>query len=225
MTRQTTMSEEDWLGRRNPEDALDGLLADLDERRLRLFACACCRGVLGLLDDPRAAAAVGAAERYADGEAGPDVVAAMRGPPSSPQRNVAASWAAEALTTLAAGWLSASARNLVEVADRAARALRDAAGEMTWRAARRRQVGYLCDLRGRLFHTVKFDPAWKRWKEGLVVVMARAIYDEHRYAELPILADALEEAGCEERPILAHCRSPREHVRGCWAVDLLLGKE
>jgi hypothetical protein len=54
--------------------------------------------------------------------------------------------------------------------------------------------------------------------------MARRIYDERAFHDLPILADALEEAGCTDAEILAHCRSSGEHVRGCWVVDLVLGK-
>ena len=58
-----------------------------------------------------------------------------------------------------------------------------------------------------------------------MVKFAQAIYDDRDFDRLPILADALEEAGCTNADILAHCRQPGEHVRGCWVVDLLLGKE
>jgi hypothetical protein len=54
--------------------------------------------------------------------------------------------------------------------------------------------------------------------------MAQAIYNERGFDRLPILGDALEDAGCTDRDILDHCRGPGPHVRGCWAVDLLLGK-
>jgi hypothetical protein len=54
--------------------------------------------------------------------------------------------------------------------------------------------------------------------------LARAIYDGRAFGQAPFLADALEEAGCDSADVLAHCRSGGEHVRGCWAVDLLLGK-
>jgi hypothetical protein len=66
--------------------------------------------------------------------------------------------------------------------------------------------------------------AWLAWNDGTVAKLAAAIYDERRFADLPILADALEEAGCTDAAILAHCRGPGEHVRGCWAVDLLTGR-
>jgi hypothetical protein len=57
-----------------------------------------------------------------------------------------------------------------------------------------------------------------------VVKLAQAIYDDRAFDRLPILADALEDAGCHDAGILAHCRGPGPHVKGCWVVDLLLGK-
>ena len=62
------------------------------------------------------------------------------------------------------------------------------------------------------------------WLTRTVLDLAQAIYDDRAFADLPILADALEDAGCTDRAILDHCRQPGEHVRGCWAVDLVLGK-
>lgn len=66
-----------------------------------------------------------------------------------------------------------------------------------------------------------FDPSWRT---EATVGLAAGIYDERAFERLPILADALEEAGCEDEAILSHCREPGVHVRGCWVVDLVLGK-
>jgi hypothetical protein len=55
--------------------------------------------------------------------------------------------------------------------------------------------------------------------------LAQAIYDERAFEHLPVLADALEEAGCTDAAILGHCRQPGPHARGCWVVDLLVGRE
>ena len=63
------------------------------------------------------------------------------------------------------------------------------------------------------------------WNAGTVRRIAQAIYDDRAFDRMPILADALEDAGCDNADILNHCRESREHVRGCWVVDLLLGKE
>jgi hypothetical protein len=69
------------------------------------------------------------------------------------------------------------------------------------------------------------DGAWFRWGGGVVPALARDIYEGGCWGELPVLADALEEAGCAEADILDHCRSGVPHARGCWVVDALLGKE
>jgi hypothetical protein len=68
------------------------------------------------------------------------------------------------------------------------------------------------------------DPAWLSSNGGLVRRLARTAYDEHRFEGLPVLADALEEAGCADAAILSHLRGPDPHARGCWTLDLLLGK-
>jgi hypothetical protein len=65
------------------------------------------------------------------------------------------------------------------------------------------------------------DPSWPT---PAVVAIARGIYEEGRFEELPILADALEDAGCTDGEVLHHCREPEPHARGCWPLDLLLGK-
>ena len=63
------------------------------------------------------------------------------------------------------------------------------------------------------------------WQGGLVPKLARSIYDDRAFDQMPILGDALEDAGCGDDAILAHCRSPGPHTRGCWVVDLILGKQ
>lgn len=62
------------------------------------------------------------------------------------------------------------------------------------------------------------------WNDATVRKLARTIYETRRFQDMPILADALEEAGCTDADILHHCRQPGEHVGGCWVVDRLLGK-
>jgi hypothetical protein len=83
----------------------------------------------------------------------------------------------------------------------------------------------LRDLFGNPFRPLSCQPDWLRWHEGLVAELADAIYAERAFDRLPIVADALEDAGCTDAAILDHCRAPGPHVRGCWVVDLLLGKE
>jgi hypothetical protein len=77
-------------------------------------------------------------------------------------------------------------------------------------------------LFGNLFRPAPFDPVWLTPD---VAALAQAIYDERRFADLSILGDALEEAGCTNEAMLRHCRDGGEHARGCWVVDLILAKE
>jgi hypothetical protein len=86
----------------------------------------------------------------------------------------------------------------------------------------RRQAQILQDLFGNPFRPARIVPSWLTSK---VVGSAQTIYEERAFDRLPDLAEALEEAGCDNQEILAHCRAPGPHVRGCWVVDLLLGKE
>jgi hypothetical protein len=78
------------------------------------------------------------------------------------------------------------------------------------------------DIFGNPFRPVVIDPAWLT---STVLAIGRGIYDERAFDRLPILADALQDAGCENADLLTHLRSDGPHVRGCWALDLVLGKE
>jgi hypothetical protein len=69
------------------------------------------------------------------------------------------------------------------------------------------------------------DAAWLAWNGGAIPRLAQTIYGQRAFERLPVLGDALEDAGCADRDVLDHCRGDRPHVRGCWVVDLLLGKE
>jgi hypothetical protein len=77
---------------------------------------------------------------------------------------------------------------------------------------------------GNPFRPATLNPAWLTWHDGLLISMAQQMYDSRDFTDMSILADALEEAGCTNQDILDHCRSGGEHVRGCWVVDLVLGK-
>jgi hypothetical protein len=100
------------------------------------------------------------------------------------------------------------------------------------RPAKAVQASLLRDIFGNPFRPASVNPAWLAWDNGAVVNLARAAYDNRALpagtldnARLGILADALEEAGCDNQAILGHLRSPGPHYRGCWPVDLVLAKE
>jgi hypothetical protein len=71
---------------------------------------------------------------------------------------------------------------------------------------------------------VRIDPAWLAWNGGLIPKLAAAIFEERAFDRMPVLGDALEEAGCTDGAILGHCRWGGEHTRGCWLVDSILGR-
>jgi hypothetical protein len=83
------------------------------------------------------------------------------------------------------------------------------------------QARLLCDILGRPRSLARPHP---RWLTPEAVAIARAIYDVRVFYDLPILGDALEDAGCDDADVLAHCRAETPHVRGCWVLDLVLGK-
>jgi hypothetical protein len=88
------------------------------------------------------------------------------------------------------------------------------------------QCSLLRDIFGNPFHPrPTIDPSWLAWDGGTVKKLAQAVYDERAFERMPVLGDALEEAGCDSEDILSHCRQQGSvHVRGCWAIDLILGK-
>jgi len=83
------------------------------------------------------------------------------------------------------------------------------------------QCGYLRHIVGNPFHPIAVNPSWL---SSTVISLTEAIYEERAFERMPILADALEDAGCAHQDILDHCRAGGEHCRGCWVVDLALGK-
>ena len=85
------------------------------------------------------------------------------------------------------------------------------------------QTDLLREIFGNPFRPVTFSPAW--WTDT-AVALARQMYDSREFSAMPILADALQDAGCDNEDILNHLRDGTlVHVRGCWVVDLVLGKQ
>src|SRR5262249_21566257 len=171
------------------------------------------------LSDARSRHAVELAERYADGEATGRGLRAARGAARAGVRAVRlkvrrAAAAAADTTAPVLSW--PRCRNLVEaVAAHVARSLITGGGRPR-EAEEAAQAALLRDVVGDPFARVVFDPAWRAWEGGTVLALAGAVYEERAFERLPILADALEEAGCADRQVLDHCRAPGEHEHGCW---------
>jgi hypothetical protein len=234
------------LNRTRRQGYLSVLRFSLSERKSRLFAVACCRRILHLMPTREARECVLAAEQYADGQIDDEglrtAVAASVGSCEKRWRRglysiVAAHPAVERATINALGRVhrEKGARAAVSsaVAEALAYATMCAAQEeyseenylFLQDAEFARQADFLRDIVGNPYQPSTFDPIWLAWQDHCVERIARGIYEERTFERLPILHDALLDAGCDDERILAHCRTAEGHVRGCWVLDLLLGKE
>jgi hypothetical protein len=213
------VNEEKWQTSRAPKEMFWVVEHTASERKLRLYACACCRAIWDQLIAGETRRAVEVAEAYADGLASDEerleAWRSMRGP----RRHAATNGAATAVL-----WALSKRRN--DPARIARRCATLARGAVRGSGLYRTQAELLRDLFGNPFRPARSIPrVVRRWNGGAAVHLAQAIYDERRFGELPVLADALEDAGCTDEAILSHLRGPGPHVRGCWALDLILRKE
>ena len=224
------MTEAQWLAIENPTFMLEHIRQQVSDRKLRLFGCACCRRVWHLYDTA-GRHAVGVAERLADqlatnterraavlaiservGYAGPATVAGVK--------------AYEAGVRTAECTASDNAHELLGPLPQPSN---DAAVEQYRRISERltaleraANVPALRDIFGNPFRPVTFAPDWRT---DTAMTLARQMYESRDFSAMPILADALQDAGCTNDDILSHCRDTNQtHVRGCWVVDLVLGK-
>jgi hypothetical protein len=243
------MTEAEWLACDHPSPMLDFLRRKVSDRKLRLFAVACCRLVLHLLHDKQNGTALEVAEAYADDQASRDELVAVysaaaafaNAPPPVVRYCSAAEEAIQhAFSAISYATATETAYpdqefgevdhynaldNTRRSADQVARAVAWAGRARPDRIAMQAiECNVLRDIFGNPFRLASVTPAWRTWNARTVIQLAELIYAERAFAHLPILADALEEAGCTDAAILDHCRGGGEHVRGCWVVDLLLGK-
>lgn len=230
------MTEQEWLAANDSRPMLEFLLDRLTERKLRLFAFACCRRIWSLLRDDRTRKAVEAGEHYADGlisrqelrQAEVSGRAAFRDACRRQVNNQDYYAAGVGMGPPRDG--GESCRDWPAIAWCAAKAVDEEEGE-AWLQELACQSLLIRCVSGNPFRSVSIAPAWRAWSDGTVSKLAQTIYDERELpsghldaGRLAILADALEDAGCTDIDILSHCRLPGRHVRGCWVVDLLLGK-
>jgi hypothetical protein len=223
----------DWFTIKNPDPLFD-LLGDLTtERKLRLFLVACARSVLPSSPDEQTMNALETAEQFGDG-----LVTSSR--LSRVRKEIIDSHA-----TRRKRWpvlYSAHIRSVPAwhaTREKIARAAREGSRTCAWSSQRTvvfpgsvqmaypaeelmKQANFLRDIFGNPFQPISFDPAWRT---ANTIGLASAMYESREFSNMPILADALEEAGCDQPDFLAHCRGEQAtHVRGCWVVDWVLGK-
>jgi hypothetical protein len=210
------MTEQEWWQAADPNPMLHLLWGKASDRKFRLFSVACCRRIWHLFTDERSKKAVEVVERFADGVTDEAALKEAR----------EAAWTARDIyPSRAARAAVAAASNSRQTAWAAGRAVKVHGGEQKWAAEMQAQASLIRDLLGPLpFRPITINPAWLTCHGGLLVSMAQRMYDSRDFSDMPVLADALEEAGCTNPDILGHCRSGGEHVRGCWVIDSLLGK-
>jgi hypothetical protein len=221
------MTEAEWLKCVDPSAMLDFwyvTVSDFNtystrpmcERKLRLFAVSCCRNVWDHFNKTLQRV-IETGEDYADGRVTEEVAAEAS--------DVALSEGGgdiDRLDELSSAALY-TAHPGVEPDDILGMA-RDGVAYHTRLVERDydTQAYLVRDIFGNPFRPVTIDPTWLT---STVVALAQSIYQERAFDRLPILADALEDAGCTSQDILNHLRGGGDHCRGCWVVDLLLGKE
>jgi hypothetical protein len=200
-------------------------------RKLRLYACACCRGAWDLILDDECRRAIEVSEAFADGRATKEELE---------QAREAAREAAMRRWRTGYETCRLDAKHETTILWRAARAAELAADKQPGMAAmvsgpiiamdvsprgrdqeNRYQVALIRELVGDPFRPLGINRAWLK---GTIRHLAQSIDEEQAFSELPVLADALEDAGCTDEAMLSHLRSPGPHQRGCWVIDLLLGK-
>lgn len=233
------MTETDWLACADPALMLQFLGAKASARKLRLFACACCRRIWYLLRDERGRTAVEVAEQFADGSAKLEELNTARTAAQAFQQSIrgTAPSDVEIPVGAASAWTAGNPEDAAQAAREAAEAVglasraaarnlnREATdtAERTARLAEHKaQCDLVRDIFGNPFREVAID---RDWLVPGVLAIAWAIYDEWAFDRLPLLGQALAEAGCSNRTVLDHCRARGKHARGCWLVDAIQGKK
>jgi hypothetical protein len=218
MKKLSPMTAEQWDASRAPRKMFPHVRECGDLRKLRLFACACCRAVWDRLKNADCRRGVEVAEQFADGEASDKTR-------KDADRRVSAVLDVRGkrdLLRLCASWALVS-RDKWKVSFAAEVASHNSLCVVKGPRIQRTQADLLRCIFGNPFRDqVKFD---RKWRTDTAVSLARGMYESRDFGAMPILADALQDAGCEQPDILSHCRDAHAtHVRGCWVVDLVLGK-
>jgi hypothetical protein len=217
------MTESDWYSGDQPLPLLLNLCCQFHltrtprgRRKLRLFAVACCRRLWDLVPDMRSRIAIDVAERYADGLATRQELDRVR----LASKNALFARICDSAGTAAQQVVAEAAVLIIR------RSKRSEAGTTldAYVAEQGVQCRLLREVVGNPFRPIRTPTGAGPGQQAGIMSMAEMIYQENRFADLPILADALEDDGCDNSDVLSHCRESGDHVRGCWALDLVRGK-
>jgi hypothetical protein len=224
------VNERQWLNGDDPQAMLRFLGESAGDRKLRLFACACLRELWPWTQERAVRRAVLVAERFADGRATrQELQSAFVVAWPNKWEPVRSAAAAAANAPERCPWQGGRVQELARAAaDRVVRCgygrQKATVGDGRWgalcAAARKAQAELVREVFGNPFRTLSFEPSWLT---PTVRAVAQVIYDDQELRDMPVLADALEEAGCDNEAVLNHCRGGGRHRLGCWVVDLALG--
>lgn len=218
------MQEGDWGTWDDLAQLLQATHRHVGLRKFQMFACACLRQLWERTKEVPFRKAVVFAERFAEGRASRAELGAAF------TRAWPWGWERVRVTAVVAVapqverdlhyWRALEVAN--EVAGLLARGARHGGvyHARYFDAARRRQVELLREIFGDPFRPVRFEA---QWRSAAVVRLAETIHDEGEFGDLPVLADALEDEGCDNAEVLGHLRGGGRHVRGCWAMDVVRG--
>jgi len=227
------MTEAEWVACTDPKLMLEFVRGKASDRKLRLFAVACCRRVWHVLTDGRSRQAIELAERSADVAIAVHVLDAASGAAEEAFQEAITDYddslrednpGVTSFQYAAACSAASYASNTPVVRDQDILVVVNATSDAVPDPITERclQAHLLRDLLSNPFRHTTLDPPWQT---STVVALARGIYEERAFDRMPILADALQDAGCENVDILEHCRGPGPHVLGCWVVDSILDKK
>lgn len=220
------MTESDWLSASQIYE-LTHYKSSRSDRKRRLLACAATRRLIEAHSDPRLDAAISGCEQFADRAASWQDMLEIRRSLRSLQREMAAIHSDVSDLNALRAVLTLIGREFVDyrLALEAAqhhRGHRPRDYVEGCREEEQQQIHLARDIFGNPFRPVAFSP---EWRTSTVVSLAQGMYESRDFTPMPLLADSLQDAGCEHEDILAHCRDANgTHVRGCWVVDGVLGK-
>lgn len=230
MTEDEMWTEGEWLSFSSESDFSDvweirRMWPLVTERKCRLFAVACCRRIWQHIPHERAKQLIGELERFADAQqtSCADWEQIRKGydwPGATSRTEELALSAAVSCYHDEEKRLASSVSSYCRSA-MASVAISDQQ-KIAATAELREHCNLVRELFGNPFRPVTFSP---QWHTDTVRSLAQGMYESRDFSTMPILADALQDAGCDNDDILNHCRGPGPHVRGCWVVDLVLGKE
>ncbi|VTR97955.1 Uncharacterized protein (Fragment) OS=uncultured bacterium PE=4 SV=1 [Gemmata massiliana] len=215
------LTESQWLEWDDPVPMVSFLRSHVNDRRLQLFACGVCRKLAPLMGIVEYELGLEAAERYANGERTKSAMKRYRQVLTHHRISLSGGDSSEQYTALFLATVAISERDFRSFPTCLTDLLRVRQSDQV-RSAIYPAGPTLREIFGNPFRPVSFSPSWRT---STAVALASQMYESRDFSAMPILADALQDAGCDNSDVLDHCRGKGPHVRGCWVVDLVLGKE